>query len=198
MMNRAKDRQAKNERGFTLVEVLIVAIIFSGIIISLSVLFLNGTTLQARALNKQLVFDDAAFIMERIVRDIVPSQIISADTGGACIDASLTDTLDLNSWVEGHLHYYAYVDDKGNKKIERQVGDTGGMDTYTQEMTSNRVKMTNLKWCIMHPPSMAGQARVTLIGTFTSINQLPVVNLRIQTTATQRIFGVYTPTLGSL
>src|SRR3989344_5758740 len=103
MMNRAKDRQAKNERGFTLVEVLIVAIIFSGIIISLSVLFLNGTTLQARALNKQLVFDDAAFIMERIVRDIVPSQIISADTGGACIDASLTDTLDLTSWV-GHLH----------------------------------------------------------------------------------------------
>lgn len=179
--------------GFTLLEVVVVAAIFGVLMVGVNSLFVGGVNLQNRSYNKQAIYDDAAFIMEKLGRDILVGKIRNASTPGTC-QSALNNSLIINSWAiqnGADIEYYGYNTSSNQLKVERIY-----FAQYSEELSSNKVRMTDLKWCVFRP-AYAGQwpARVTVIAEFTSVNANPPVTFRLQSTFANRMIKDYIPNL---
>lgn len=73
----------KNERGFTLIEILVVVGVFSGLVSLLVGVFLTNQELQRRTMAIQRTMGDISYAIEHISRAIRMAQ---SDEDGACLD----------------------------------------------------------------------------------------------------------------
>lgn len=73
-----------NERGFTLVELLLSIFIFSLIMLTVVALFSKFVTFQKRAQGIQRNMEDAVYAMELMAKTLRTSSVVSCDNGGAC------------------------------------------------------------------------------------------------------------------
>lgn len=192
-LHKQKDKELNS--GFTIVEAVVVAAIFAVIIVIISSIFIDAMNVQRRAFNKQGVYDDAVGILEKFSRDLLSGRIITGDTNG-CISVSTDNFLEFSSWATtpNHIYYKATVNGAGKKKISRGVGL--GSNIVFDELSSNKVEMVDLKWCVTRKVTagVPGQGRVTISGTFRSINMSPAVTYTLQTTVSERIINDYVPT----
>jgi len=100
-----------NNKGFTLIELLIGLIIFSVLVVSMSVLALSVIQGQRKAFALQNAQESSRFVLESMSKEIRTSAIMSPDSSGAQI-ANLLITNAKGESVE-----YRFENDKVRKSV---------------------------------------------------------------------------------
>ena len=139
-----------NRRGFTLVEMLVAATIFTFMIIIITGIYTQVLDLQRRAQGAARVQENALFVVETVAREVRVSAITSGDTGCDLPDP-LTATIVLNHPVNGVVTY-AY--DAATGTITRDAGGSG-----PQTITSPEVRFSSFAFCVTGSGADEIQAR---------------------------------------
>lgn len=75
-----------NEKGFTLIEIIVAISVFVFVITSVSGIFVTALKLQRRSIAYQQVLDQTSYLMEYMSRSV---RMAKKDISGACITAKL-------------------------------------------------------------------------------------------------------------
>lgn len=171
-----KTQNPKPDSGFTLVETMVVSLLFSVIMVLMGGAFVSSLDIQRRAFNIQQAEENAGFVLESIAKEIRVSQIGGPDT--ACPAAPAT-TLSLIHPVNGNITYTLSAN-----AIHRNVN---GVDTI---ISSNTVQFTRLQFCISGTPiDNRQQPRVTIMGSLRSTKTKQQATIDFQTTLSQRFLS---------
>lgn len=159
--------------GFTLTEILVVALIFSLIVIIFSSTFISSSRLQKRAFNIQQVEENASYILESMAKEIRVSKVSGPDTN---CPSSPAGSLVIDHPVNGHIIYSL-----SSSAVHRNVN---GQDTT---ISSDNVEFTRLQFCILGTAIRDGkQPRVIILASVRSKNALQRASMDIQTMVSQR------------
>lgn len=162
--------------GFTLIETLLVILLFSVIMILMGGVFVSSLDLQRRAFNIQQAEENAGFILESMAKEIRVSQIAGPDTSCPTSPAA---TLSITHPVNGAITYSL----SGNA-VHRNAN---GADSI---ISSNTVQFTRLQFCISGTPiDNQQQPRVTIIGSVRSVKTKQQATIDFQTTLSQRFLS---------
>lgn len=159
--------------GFSIIEMLVAATVFSFLIIIVSGLYVRVLALQRRANGAARVQENTLFLIESIAREIRVSKVTSGDTD--CMGGGGTDFIRLDHPVSGIVDY-AYDSATG------EVSRDGGI------LNSPDVRFTDLQFCVSGSGPDNLQTRVTLLMTAENVTPSPgdQVSFTIQTTVTSR------------
>lgn len=149
-------RYHPNDKGFTLVELLIAAALFAFVMTSVTQLFAAALDIQRRAIGYQAIQENALFVLESIAREVRVSTIISGNTDCSGIPNSETNTITLQHPVNG-IVTYDYNPSTG--MITRLSSVKGGL---AAAITSDSVKVTQFKFCVAGVGLDNQQVRVTM------------------------------------
>lgn len=141
---------SRDQRGFTLFEMLVALLLFSIIIIIGSAAFMRGMELNRRGASVQRIQENALFVLETIAREIRYS-ILHGANDYDCVN-SFASTLTINHPVNGTVSYWV-----ANNIIQRSVGGETGA------LSSNDVSFEKFAFCIMGSGSNKKQTRITII-----------------------------------
>jgi len=169
-------RKKEGSRGFTLVEVIVTASIFSVLVIAVGAIFIQVLNLQRRGLNAQQVQENALFALEFMAKEIRVSEIPS----GADFDCSAgvsTPSLTINHPVNGTVTYTL-----NGTAVQRTAGGV------SSNITSNAVRVSVLYFCIKGRPLDDQQVRVMVVMRVEHAGSDPnnTVTFDLQTTVTSR------------
>ena len=168
--------QLATSAGFTLVETLVVILIFSVIAVLMGGVFLGSLEIQRRAFNFQQAEENAGFILEAMAKEIRVSQINGPDTNCPATPAA---TLSMTHPVNGSIIYSL-----SGSVIHRNAG---GIDT---SISSNTVQFTRLQFCISGSSiDDQRQPRVTIVGSLRSTKTKQQATIDFQTTLSQRFLS---------
>jgi prepilin-type N-terminal cleavage/methylation domain-containing protein len=139
------------QRGFSLIELLVAATIFTFIVTGVTGLFLQALDLQRRATGIQKIQENALYVLESIAREVRVSLVTSGDTNCSPPDPITTRTLTLQHPVNGAVTY-AYDRTSGVGVISRNG----------QPITSSDVDVTAFAFCVSGSGADGQQSRVTI------------------------------------
>ncbi|MBI2063837.1 MAG: type II secretion system protein [Candidatus Yanofskybacteria bacterium] len=163
--------------GFTLIETLLVILLFSVLAVLMGGVFVSSLDLQRRAFNLQQTEENVNFTLELMAKEIRVSQVAIPD-GSGC--SSLSDTtLNVTHPVNGNIVYSL-----SGGAIHRNVNGTDSI------ISSNTVEFTNMRFCVSG--ALIGdqqQPRVTILGTLKSIKSRQQAIINFQTTVSQRFLS---------
>lgn len=163
----------KSGAGFTLVEILTTALIFSLVVTVFSSTFISSSRLQKHAFNIQQVQENASYILESMAKEIRVSKISGPDTNCPSSPAS---NLVIDHPINGRIVYSL-----SSSAVHRNV------NTQDSIISSNAVEFTRLQFCISGTAIGDGkQPRVTILASIRSKNALQRASMDIQTTVSQR------------
>jgi prepilin-type N-terminal cleavage/methylation domain-containing protein len=175
---------ASRQSGFSLIELLIAAMIFTFVMVGVSQLFTQALDLQRRATGYQKIQENALFVLESIAREVRVSAVTSGNTD--CV-GDITDATEL---IVEHPIYqtvtYRYITSGERGYITRETsGEAGG----PQPISSDDVDFTNFAFCISGKEDGDDrQARITIPMTIESVSgrQSTKVSVSLQTTIVSR------------
>ena len=168
--------QLPTEAGFTLIETMVVSLLFSVIMVLMGGVFVSSLDLQRRAFNIQHAEENVSFILESMAKEIRVSQLGGPDT--VC-PATPAATLSIIHPVNGNITYSL----SGNA-VHRNVNGTDSV------ISSNTVQFTRLQFCISGTPiDNQQQPRVTIIGSVKSVKTKQQTIIDFQTTLSQRFLS---------
>lgn len=163
----------RNKKGFSTVEVLATAFVFSIAMMAIGGIFARGIYLQRRATATQKIQENASFVLEYMAREIRLSNV--RDQNSNC---SAT-TLNLIHPVNGYVTYTL----NGSTVVRAEGGVSNAIST-------NDVQFTRLYFCI------AGSAlgdntptRITILATIVDNSAKPMVTINLQTTVGSRVIA---------
>ncbi len=169
-----------NNKGFTIIEMVVAVGVFAIVITILLAAFLNISSIQKRAEAQRIINDNLNFSLETMMREI--------RAGSNYCDPSLlscfSDRFVFKSSSAGNP---VFVYKLNNNRIERSVD--GGINFIP--LTAPEVKIINLIFIVSgeksndNPPADGLQPRVTIVITG-SAGEKNVINLNLQTTISQR------------
>lgn len=162
-----------NQKGFTIIEVLVASLIFSVIAIAVSSIFIQILGGQRRAFAAQKIQENGLFALETMSREIRVSKIENQESPD-CSATSLTIEHPVNGTVT-----YAY----NNSKIQRTVNGT------VTNLTSSNVTIARFNFCVTG--SLATdqkQPRVTMLASIenNTTNNNNKFTFNLQTTVSSR------------
>ena len=161
---------------FTLIETLVVILLFSVIVVLMGGVFVSSLDLQRRALNIQQAEENVSFILELMAKEIRVSQITGPDTSCPAAPAA---TLSVVHPVNGNITYSL-----SSNAVHRNVNGTDSI------ISSNTVQFTRLQFCISGTPiDNQQQPRVTIIGSVRSAKTKQQATIDFQTTLSQRFLS---------
>jgi prepilin-type N-terminal cleavage/methylation domain-containing protein len=145
----------KFQEGFSLVELLVAAAVFTFVVSGASGLFVAALNIQRRAIGIQKIEENVQFALESIAREVRVSAITSPDND--CSDQGLgTSTLTIEHPTNGTVTY-RYDTASGVGGITRDANGSGA-----QLITSSDVNFTRFAFCISGSGADDTQARVTM------------------------------------
>ena len=171
ILNYIKKFFKADNRGFTIVEIVVTIFIFSIMVVLVTSIFARAIALERRIVAAQRVQENATFLMESMAKEIRVSAIVNQDAT-TCTATTLT----LNHPVYGTIIYS--LDISGN--IQRQA-------TLTEIVSSSDVQFTRMRFCIFgSSPIDQMTPRVTII--FSLKNRVGSANIvaDLQTTVVSR------------
>jgi prepilin-type N-terminal cleavage/methylation domain-containing protein len=159
--------------GFTLTEILVVALIFSLVVIIFSSAFINSSGLQKKAFNIQQVVENASYVLESMAKEIRVSKVPPQDNNCPSSPAS---SLVIDHPVNGRITYSL-----SGGAVHRNVN---GQDSI---VSSDNVEFTRLQFCILGTAIGDGkQPRVIIQASIRSKSALQPSRIDIQTAVSQR------------
>lgn len=160
----------KNEKGFTVVELLVASLVFSIIMVVVGGSFVDLLRLQRRGFAAQTIQEETLFFLESMSREIRVAQITSPN------QCNLT-SLSINHPIKGAIQY-AISGNVINKTI-------GGISS---SITSSKVDFSGLRFCVSGAGIDDQQPRVTVIAPVRVANGVGPTDLifNIQTTVSSR------------
>lgn len=163
----------KNEKGFTLVELLVSAAIFSILILSATGIFVKIMNVQKKALAIQEVQDNISYTMEMISKEIrMMSEITTKNTA--------SDTLVFKNSKDKAIIYSL---DSG--QLQRSID--GGAN---QVITSSNVNVSELTFYVNNWDTISGPQPMVTINMVMEISDgsFGKAQARLQTTLSGRIY----------
>lgn len=163
-----------NSPGFSLVELLVAATVFTFVIAGVSQLFAAAMDIQRRATGAQKIQENALFLVESISREVR----VSAVTGGSGCSLSLTIKHPVNKDV-----IYTYDRSSGVGVITREAQGGGA-----QPITSSDVDIEQFAFCVTGAGPDGHQARVTMPMKLTAVSARAAARstVSLQTTIVSR------------
>ena len=159
--------------GFTLIEALVTAALFSMMITVISGVFISALNLQRRAFNLQQVEENTNFLLESMAKEIRVSAIDDPDTNCPTLPATI---LNITHPVNGSIRYSL-----SGASVTRRAN---GVDTI---VSANTVEFTRLQFCVSgNGATDQRQPRVTLIASIKSANTKEQAIIDFQTTLSAR------------
>ncbi len=170
-------RSFRIQSGFSLIEVLVAATIFTFVVTGVSGLFMHTLNLQRRATGLQKIQESALYVLESIAREVRVSIITSGDTDCTPPDPATTHTLALLHPVNGTVTY-AYDNASG----------TGIISRNGQPITSSNVDIAAMAFCVSGSGADGQQSRVTIPMTIRSVDKKTTSqeSVSLQTTVVSR------------
>src|SRR3989344_1713741 len=158
------------EKGFTIIEVIISAFIFSIIAVAISGIFVQALNIERRAFSAQKIQEQSLYVLELMAREIRVASISGQDSNCA------TSSLSMTHPVNGNVSYNV-----NNGIVQRTEN---GVDT---EISSGEVNFTRLNFCITGSNSGDDQpARVSIIAGVQNRTGKEILTFDLQTTVTSR------------
>ncbi|MCC6405268.1 MAG: prepilin-type N-terminal cleavage/methylation domain-containing protein [Candidatus Yanofskybacteria bacterium] len=145
----------KYQHGFSLVELLVAATIFTFVVAGVTGLFMQALDLQRRATGIQKIEENAQYLLESIAREVRVSRVTSADTVCTPPDPSTTHTLTIEHPVSGPITY-TYTKTSGVGVVTRDAG------SGPEQITSSDVDISAFAFCVSGSGPGGRQARVTI------------------------------------
>src|ERR1035437_9313235 len=177
MINNFQNKPSIKQAGFTIVEVLVSALVFSIIAIVVTGLFVQILAMERRAFASQKIQENGLFIMELMSREIRVSQIQGPDSD--CNATSLTIVHPINGTVTYSLN---------NGILERTSVENGA--NITTDLSSSAVVFSRLNFCIMGSGVDGQQARVAILASIQNKIGPEILTTSLETTVSSR--DVYT------
>lgn len=167
----------RTQHGFSLIELLVAAAVFTFVVTSVTGLFATALNLQRRATGIQKIEENAQFALESIAREVRVSTVTSGDTSCTPIDPVATATLVIHHPVNGDVTY----------KYDRSSG-VGILYRNGQPITASSVDITAFAFCVSGSGVDKQQTKVTIPMTLHSVGGTPAsqVSVSLQTTVTSR------------
>ncbi len=150
-------RAHRDQRGVTLIEVLVSLLVFSIIATIASGVFSQGMRLQARSAGAQRIQENATFVLDTIAKEVEYSTLVGA-TDTDC-QSTFTSTLTVNHPVNGTVTYSL-----AGGTVYRTVGGE------TAAMSGSDVSFDRFSFCIMGSGLDDQQARVAIIARVRDVN----------------------------
>ena len=170
-------KNIRRQQGFTIVEVLVSAFVFSIIAIVVSGLFIQILALERRACASQKIQENGLFIMELMSREIRVSQIQNQDSPN-CTATSLTIIHPVNGTITYTLN--AGV-------LQRTAVDPVTGVTTTTDLSSSTVAFSRLNFCIMGSGATDHiQARVAILASIQNKTGKDILSTSFETTVSSR------------
>lgn len=144
----------RNTKGFTIIEMLIAATVFSFMIVIVSGLYVRVLDLQRTAQGAARVQENALFVIETVSREVRVSRVTSGDTDcNPPYPGAFTDTITLEHPVEGIVDYTYDIDAQGLGSISRNG----------ELITSPDVDFSAFQFCVSNSGPDNLQTRVTIL-----------------------------------
>lgn len=159
-----------NQRGFSIIEVLVATFVFSIILVIVSTNFVDIMKLQRRGFSAQVIQEEVLFAVESMAREIRVSQIQSPDD----INCSLTSLTMLHP-VSGSITYSI-----NNGVLSKTADGT------TYSVTSTKINLARFNFCIRGSGVDGEQPRVTIIASVQTANNQEGLKIDLQTTISSR------------
>ncbi len=166
------------QSGFSLVELLVAATIFTFVVTAVSGLFLQALDIQRRAAGIQKIQENALYVLESITREVRVSVVTSGDAD--CLSpVSLTTTLTIDHPVNGPVIYeYSQLVTSG--------GTIGMIKRNGEQITSADVDVTAFAFCVSGSGADGLQTRVTIPMTLQTVGGKTINAVSLQTTIVSR------------
>jgi len=160
------------QQGFTIIEVLVSAFVFSIIVIVVGGLFVQILSAERRAFASQKIQENGLFIMELMSREIRVSQIENQDSDCA------TQTLTIIHPVNGTVVYSL---DLSSGILKRTA------DGVVTDLSSSAIAFSRLNFCIMGSgPTDGQQARVAILASIQNKTGKEILTANLETTVSSR------------
>jgi len=193
----SKSINKKNTAGFTLIEMLVVIIIFCLLVVAIIGVFVSVLRIQRYYLASQQLLNETSYVMEYMGRFIRMAQ---KDSAGNCITQGTNyyPQLDNSSDSLKFLNYRSqcqefYLGD------EDEIPSATGTILYQKindenilPLTSDGIEIKKLNFCIKGgDQGNQSQPRVTIYLEAEAVNSNPRPKIKIQTTISQRELDIY-------
>lgn len=160
-----------NQKGFTIIEMLVTAFVFSIIAVVTTGLFIQVLAVERRAFAAQKIQENGLFVSELMSREIRVSQIQDQNSS----DCSLT-SLTIIHPVNGTI-IYSLV----NGILQRTA------DGVTTDLSSDSVSFSRLNFCVLGSgQSDQEQTRVTIISSIQNATGKEILTANLETTVSSR------------
>jgi len=167
--------------GFTLVEVLVAALVFAVIVASAGGLFVQGLRIQHKTLAIQELLENTQLALEMMTREIRVSAITSGDAPCFGVPDPSNEQITLNHPVYGVVSYqYEPISSTVGGRIIRV--NTGN----DSPITASKVDIRSFAFCVIGSENDGRQARVTISAIVAPFGAPSEDNVSFQTTITLR------------
>lgn len=165
------------QSGFSLIELLVAATIFTFVVSGVTGLFLQALNLQRRATGIQKIQENALYVLESIAREVRVSVITSGNTNCTPPDPVTTRTLTLQHPVNGAVTY-----------TYDRTSDVGIISRNGQPITASDVDLELFAFCVSGSGADDQQSKVTIPMTIRSLagRASSQVSVSLQTTIASR------------
>lgn len=161
----------RNNKGFSTIEVLATALVFSIAAMSIAGILARSLQLQRRANATQKIQENAIFVLEYVAREIRVSSINNQDS--SCTATVLNITHPVNGDVS-----YSLI----NGSVNRVAGGITGI------ISSSDVEFSRLVFCVKGSPLGDDvPTRVTILATIRDRSATPITSVDLQTTIDSRV-----------
>ena len=159
-------------KGFSLIELLVAATIFSFVVVGVSGLFAQALDLQRRAVGLQKIEENSQYVIESIAREVRVSRVTSGDTDCSSPGPGSAE-LTIEHPVNGVVTY----------SYDRSSG-VGAILRNGQPITTSDVDFKSFAFCVSGSGPDNQQTRVTIPMTVeaTSGRAAERVSISLQTT----------------
>ncbi|MFH1656842.1 MAG: prepilin-type N-terminal cleavage/methylation domain-containing protein [Candidatus Nealsonbacteria bacterium] len=188
--------QSFKNKGFSLIEMLVVIAVFSIILSGLIGIFVSALRSQRYYLASQKLLDQTSYVMEYMSRSIRMAKKQTTDPSmPICLTINFTNYENPLS-DDSKIRFIRNVQNDLkcqdfyliNKQIKQKIS-TGGANFVISNLTSDDIEVTSLKFILSgqnQPPSDYQQPRITIFLEAEIKNINPTPKVKIQTTVSQR------------
>lgn len=183
-------------KGLTLVELLISVSIFGILAVVLIGIFVAAINAQASVLQNQEIIGQAGYVLEYMDRSI---RMSLRDTAGDCvgtIDKNYSTTSGITflafDTVAGDYRCKRFYLESNKIKEQKSTDETAANFGTGVELTSSKVKVNSLIFNVLGDVMDTAQPQVTILINMESANRrlIPLPGIILQTTTSQRNLNI--------
>ena len=165
-------KNPSNEKGFTVVEVLVTSLIFSIMAIAVSAIFIQIISIERRGFAAQKIQDNALLVLEEMSRDLRVSKISNQESA----DCTAT-TLTMTHPLKGSLVYRV-----SGGIVQRNTNGGGYID-----ISGSDVNFTRMNFCILGSLSNDNKSpKVTIVTSIQNRTGKEILQMNLQTSVSSR------------